>query len=54
MTTSVILTYLTLLGSQKGRELSERKNKAYSTSINEAESEDDEDYEGQPSGYMYL
>ncbi|XP_060782709.1 kazal-type serine peptidase inhibitor domain 2 [Neoarius graeffei] len=41
-------------GSQKGRELPERKNEAHSTSINEAESEDDEDYEGQPSGYVYL
>ncbi|XP_058253917.1 kazal-type serine peptidase inhibitor domain 2 [Hemibagrus wyckioides] len=41
-------------GSQKGRELPERKNEAHSISINEAESEDDEDYEGQPSGYMYL
>lgn len=54
MTTTVILTYFNLSGSQKGRELPERKNEAYHTSTNEAQSEDDEDYEGQPSGYMYL
>ncbi|XP_053361840.1 kazal-type serine peptidase inhibitor domain 2 [Clarias gariepinus] len=41
-------------GSQKGRELPERQNEAHSTSINKDESEDDEDYEGQPSGYTYL
>ncbi|KAF4091386.1 hypothetical protein AMELA_G00036370 [Ameiurus melas] len=41
-------------GSQRGRELPKKMYEAHSTSINEAESEDDEDYEGQPSGYMYL
>ncbi|XP_046705932.1 kazal-type serine peptidase inhibitor domain 2 [Silurus meridionalis] len=41
-------------GSQSGRELPARKNEAHRPSINEAESEDDEDYEGQPSGNMYL
>lgn len=54
LTTTVILAYYNLSGSQKGRELPERKNEAHRTSINEAQSEDDEDYEGQPSGYMYL
>lgn len=54
MTTTVILTYSNITGFQKGRELPERNNEAHRTSVSEAESEDDEDYEGQPSGYMYL
>lgn len=54
MTTAVILTYSNFSGFQRGRELPKKINEAHSTSINEAESEDDEDYEGQPSGYMYL
>ncbi|KAG9272566.1 kazal-type serine protease inhibitor domain-containing protein 1-like [Astyanax mexicanus] len=41
-------------GSQQARELPKRINEAHRTSINEAESEDDEDYEGRSSGYMYL
>lgn len=54
MTTTVILTCSNLSGSQKGRELPKRKNEAHRTSVNEAGREDDEDYEGQPSGYMYV
>ncbi|XP_026873012.2 kazal-type serine peptidase inhibitor domain 2 [Electrophorus electricus] len=41
-------------GSGHNRGLPKRTNEAHSTSFNEAESEDDEDYEGQPSGDMYL
>ncbi|XP_017545269.1 kazal-type serine peptidase inhibitor domain 2 [Pygocentrus nattereri] len=41
-------------GSPQNREIPKRKNEAHNTSFNDAESEDDEDYEGQPSGYMYL
>ncbi|XP_062855827.1 kazal-type serine peptidase inhibitor domain 2 [Trichomycterus rosablanca] len=41
-------------GSQQDREPSIRKNEVHRTPISKTESEDDEDYEGQPSGNMYL
>lgn len=40
-------------GSQLNKEFRQKENGAYRIS-GEEENVDDEDYEGQPSGYMYL
>lgn len=40
-------------GSQLTKEFWQKENRAYQIS-SEEENVDDEDYEGQPSGYMYL